>query len=236
MKIKHLYILICSLLFLSFVILMITAFKNISLQIISENIGEMPTVIIDAGHGGEDGGCVAQDGTIEKNINLSISKKLSEMLRKNGFNVKEIRTDDISIYSDNANTISQKKTSDLHNRLEIFNSSENNVVISIHQNQFSDSSYYGTQVFYSKNNEDSKILADSIQKSVTELLQKDNKRECKQADKNIYLLDNATVPAVIVECGFLSNESEREKLKTEEYQNEMAYAICLGFLEYYYTK
>ncbi len=215
---------------------MITAFKNISFQTISEDINEIPTVIIDAGHGGEDGGCVAQDGTLEKDINLSISKKLSEMLRENGFTVKEIRTEDISIYSENAKTISQKKTSDLHNRLDIFNSNENNVVISIHQNQFNDSSYFGTQVFYSKNNENSKILAETIRKSVTQLLQNDNKRECKQADKSIYLLDNATVPAVIVECGFLSNESEREKLKTVEYQNEMAYAICLGFLEYYYIK
>lgn len=236
MKIKHLYILICSLLFLSFIVLMITAFKNISFQMFNEDVSYMPAVIIDAGHGGEDGGCVAEDGTLEKDINLSISKKLSEILLQNGFNVREIRTEDISIYGDNANTLSEKKTSDLHNRLDIFNSNENNVVISIHQNHFSDSSYFGTQVFYSKNNDNSKILAESIQKSVKELLQNDNERETKQADKSIFLLDNATVPAVIVECGFLSNENEREKLKTEEYQNKIAYAIYQGFLEYYYTK
>ncbi|MBQ0098323.1 MAG: N-acetylmuramoyl-L-alanine amidase [Oscillospiraceae bacterium] len=236
MKIKHLYILICSLLFLSFVILMITAFKNISFQVMEDRIADFPTVIIDAGHGGEDGGCVAKDGTLEKDINLSISKKLSEMLREKGFNVREIRTEDISIYNDNSETLSEKKTSDLHNRLAIFNSNENNVIISIHQNHFSDSSYYGTQVFYSKNNSNSKILAEAVRKSVKESLQKDNERETKQADKSIFLLDNATVPAVIVECGFLSNDNEREKLKTEEYQNKMAYAICLGFLEYYYTK
>lgn len=201
-----------------------------------DRIADFPTVIIDAGHGGEDGGCVAKDGTLEKDINLSISKKLSEMLREKGFNVREIRTEDISIYNDNSETLSEKKTSDLHNRLAIFNSNENNVIISIHQNHFSDSSYYGTQVFYSKNNSNSKILAEAVRKSVKESLQKDNERETKQADKSIFLLDNATVPAVIVECGFLSNDNEREKLKTEEYQNKMAYAICLGFLEYYYTK
>lgn len=215
---------------------MITAFKNISFQAMEDRITDFSTIIIDAGHGGEDGGCVAKDGTLEKDINLSISKKLSEMLRKKGFNVREIRTEDISIYNDNSETLSEKKTSDLHNRLAIFNSNENNVIISIHQNHFNDSSYYGTQVFYSKNNSNSKILAEAVRKSVKESLQKDNERETKQADKSIFLLDNATVPAVIVECGFLSNDNEREKLKTDEYQNEMAYAICLGFLEYYYTK
>lgn len=232
MKTKTLYILICILLFVAFVLIMLSAFSNITQQT-NESISEYkPTVIIDAGHGGEDGGAVVGDN-IEKDLNLSIALKLSDILKLNGFDVKNIRETDVAIYTDDAQSLSQKKKSDLNERLKIFNSDENNIVISIHQNKFEQSQYFGTQIFYSKNNENSATLAESIRKSVVMLLQPDNTRECKPAGKNIFLLDNATVPAVIVECGFMSNENELNKLKDENYQNQMAFAIYLGFLEYY---
>ena len=147
-----------------------------------------------------------------------------------------IRDTDVSIYDSSSSTISEKKVSDLHNRLSIINSSADNILISIHQNKFEQSKYYGAQMFYSPNNSESQYLAESIRQSVTGLLQPENKRELKSADKTIYILNNATVPAVIVECGFLSNPDEAQKLSTEEYRSKMAFAIYCGFLDYQRTK
>ena len=115
-------------------------------------------------------------------------------------------------------------------RLEIFNASENNVIISIHQNKFTESKYHGTQIFYSPNNAKSKILADNIKVMVKTLLQPENERECKSADSGIYLLKNTHNPAVIVECGFLSNEFETNLVTNEEYQDKLAYGIYKGIL------
>ena len=192
------------------------------------------TVILDAGHGGEDGGAVGADGTMEKDINLSITKKLQQLFLTSGFNVKMIRDSDISVYSDEMNTIKEKKVSDLKNRLNIANENENknNILISIHQNKFQKSKYNGTQVFYSENNPKSKELANNIKESVIGFLQPDNKREIKPATKDIYILYNCKNVAVMVECGFLSNDLELQKLKDEKYQNKIAFSIYCGFLEY----
>lgn len=189
------------------------------------------TVIIDPGHGGEDGG--AQDnGILEKNINLSVSLFLRDMLCAAGYNVVMTRDEDISVYDSGAKTVREKKVSDMKKRVGIVNSSENNILISIHQNKFEQSKYSGTQIFYSGNNEKSAILAENLRRSVTGLLQPENKRELKKDDGSIYLLKNAKVPAVIVECGFLSNPEEAKKLSTEKYQKEMAFAVFCGFLQY----
>src|SRR5574344_2316533 len=196
----------------------------------------LSTVVIDAGHGGEDGGAVAADGTMEKDINLSISKYLKEMFASVGYNVIMTRESDCAIYDEGTDTIRAKKISDMKNRLKIFNQSDSNVVLSIHQNKFTENRYNGTQLFFSPNNRNSALLADSIKNSVVKFLQPENTRETKSANKSIYLLWNSNVPSVIVECGFLSNQSELEKLKTEEYQKEMAFAIFCGFLEYTNTK
>ncbi len=192
-----------------------------------------PTIVIDAGHGGEDGGAVTDNNILEKNINLQISQKLKQLFVANGFDVIMIRESDTAIYDKDSRK--SKKFSDLSNRVKIFNSSVNNIVISIHQNNFTDSRYYGTQVFYSPNNELSGNLAECVKVSVTSLLQKDNTRQCKQAGSEIYVLNNATTPAIMVECGFLSNKTEAQKLIDDSYQNKLAYCIYLGFLEYYYT-
>ena len=188
------------------------------------------TVVIDPGHGGEDGGAVAND-IVEKDINLSISKKLKSVFRSSGFNVVLIRDKDEMINND-GDTIGSKKISDMKNRLSIYNQNENNVVISIHQNKFTQEKYSGTQVFYSFKNSNSEVLAQSIRNSIVTYLQPDNNRECKKTTKDIYLLYNANVPSVIVECGFISNVAEAEKLKTDDYQNQLAYSIYIGFLEY----
>ncbi len=190
-----------------------------------------PTIVIDPGHGGFDGGAVAGDNILEKNINLQISRKLYDFLKSNGFNVKMTRYEDIALYSQ----VDNKKRSDLTNRVDIFNSNQDNIVISIHQNMFTDSRYFGTQVFFSNNNTKSSDLAECIRSSVVSLIQPENTRQCKKAGSEIFVLDKATVPAVMVECGFMSNNDEIIKLTDNEYQNKLAYSVYLGFLEYYYT-
>ncbi len=189
------------------------------------------TIIIDAGHGGEDGGAT-DNGVSEKDVNLDIALKLRDLLILSGYNVVMTRETDMSIYDPSAQTISEKKVSDLHNRLSIINSSEDNILISIHQNKFEQSQYSGAQIFYSDNNTQSSILAESIRKSITGFLQPDNTRELKIGGNNIYILNKATVPAVIVECGFLSNPDEAKKLSDEHYRTQMAFSIYCGFLEY----
>ena len=191
------------------------------------------TVIVDAGHGGPDGGTSAADGTLEKDINLQIATKLNETLKAMGIETVMIRDTDVSIHNDSADTIRQKKISDLKNRLNIINNAENAIFVSIHQNHFSDSKYSGTQVFYSKNNPLSDSLADSIRHSVISYLQTDNTREIKQSGTEIYLLHHAQIPAVMVECGFLSNINETENLKNEEYQRKIAFLIAVGIVDFF---
>ena len=198
----------------------------------SVNNNDAITVIIDAGHGGIDGGTQASDGTLEKDINLKIALKLRDILDSFGVKTVMTRETDISIHNNGVSGIKNQKISDINNRLEIIESTENAVFVSIHQNYFTQSKYSGAQIFYSKNNPDSNLLALSIRKSIIENLQKDNTREIKASGKEIYLLNNATAPAVMVECGFLSNEAEAELLKSDEYQQQMAFFIALGILDY----
>lgn len=193
------------------------------------------TVIIDAGHGGPDGGTSADDGTLEKEINLQIALKLDEILRSMGIKTVMVRTEDISIHDGTAKTIRQKKVSDIKNRLKIINETENSIFVSIHQNHFSDSKYSGTQVFYSKNNPLSNKLAESIRLPIISYLQTDNTRETKQSGTEIYLLYHAKSPAVMVECGFLSNQNETNNLKDEKYQQKIAFLISLGIVDYFKT-
>lgn len=231
MKVKTIYLIILTVILISFCILLYSSFSNITARTSTDSIDDRPTIIIDAGHGGEDGGAQVGD-VLEKDINLSISNKLSDILRLCGCRVTEIRDEDLSVYDEGAQTIREKKVSDLKHRVEIVNEDENNILVSVHQNKFDNSTYSGTQVFYSSNNENSRALAENVRSAVVSLLQNDNTRELKPAGSDIYLLDNATVPAIIVECGFLSNDEERSKLMDDGYQNEMAYSIAMGVLEY----
>ncbi len=190
-------------------------------------------VIIDAGHGGFDGGAVANDGTVEKDINLSISLYLREYMSI--FNIKTImiRETDRSVEDDGLNSIRQRKSSDLHNRMKIMKETDNSIYISIHQNKYHDGKYSGTQVFYSpKTKDESQILAQFIQDCVVNTLQKDNKRMVKECGTSVFLMYNAIKPAVLVECGFLSNIEETNKLKTPEYQKKIAFCIAKGIHDY----
>lgn len=231
MKVKTIYLIILAVILITFCIVMYSAFSNITAHTASDDIDQQPMIVIDAGHGGEDGGAEV-DGILEKDINLSIANKLSDTLRLCGCRVTEIRDEDISVYGSDAQTLREKKVSDLKRRVEITNANDNNILVSVHQNKFDNSAYSGTQLFYSSNHDNSRVLAEDIRSAVVSLLQKDNTRELKPAGSDIYLLDHAEVPAVIVECGFLSNAEERKKLMDETYQNEMAYAIAMGVLEY----
>lgn len=235
MKIKKfIFPCVCFTLLSAFVFLMISAALNIKVSVSSESVKSMPTIVIDAGHGGEDGGAVSESGMLEKDINLSIANDTSALFYLLGFDVTQTRKTDIAL-DNGEDTIRKRKVSDMKKRLEIFNSSKENTIISIHQNKFSESKYHGTQIFYSPNNPKSKQLADSIKYSVKSLLQPDNERECKKADSGIYLLKNTNNPAVIVECGFISNGEECKNLLDSQYQKQMAYSITAGFLSYYNT-
>ena len=231
MKLKTFYIVTLCVILIIFCLMMYSAFSNIAARASSDGISDKPRIIIDAGHGGEDGGAEV-DGVLEKDINLSIAEKVADMLRVCGCEVVEIRDEDVSVYDSNAETLREKKVSDLNKRVEVFNSDERNIVVSIHQNKFDSSAYSGAQLFYSTNNAESAVLAEAIRTSVVSLLQPDNTRELKPAGSDIYVLDHAQVPAVIVECGFLSNPDERRKLTEDTYQREMAYSITMGVLEY----
>lgn len=199
---------------------------------VSAEAESLPIIIIDAGHGGEDGGTQSSDGTLEKKINLDISLKLNDLLLEKGFSTVLTRDGDYMIYDESASSQRQKKVSDIHNRMKIVEESGDCILLSIHQNYFTESKYSGTQVFYSKNNHDSEILADEIQKSVVSALQPDNTRQIKESGTDIYLLCHSKVPSVMVECGFMSNDAESEKLKDEGYQQDMAEAIVGGLLKF----
>lgn len=143
------------------------------------------------------------------------------------------RTDDNATDNTEYSQISKRKTSDLKNRLDLMNKTENGIYVSIHLNKFTASRAKGMQVFYSTNTSNSKTLAQNIQKKTAEILQKDNNRVIKPGGKSTYLLYYAKIPAVIVECGFLSNNQELELLKSDEYQSKIAFCIYCGIKEYY---
>lgn len=198
----------------------------------SDALTDTPLIIVDAGHGGMDGGAVAADGTEEQYINLDIAMCLNEALTEKGYKTLMTRTDNNSIHDADATTVREQKVSDLHNRLKIIEANPDCIFVSIHQNYYTQSKYWGTQVFYSPNNVKSSQLAQSIQSSVVTELQPENTRKIKESGDSIYLLYNATVPAVMVECGFLSNYEETAKLNDASYRQQMADSICNGIINY----
>ena len=195
------------------------------------------TIVIDAGHGGADGGAVASDGISEKVINLEIAYKLNYILRAYGLNTVMTRTDDESIHDSNAKTLREQKVSDIHKRMSIMESDENNIFVSIHQNKFSNSFALGYSGFFIRLTLPIvQFLANCIQNSVCSLLQNDNKRVIKKSGSNIYLLYYAKRTAVLVECGFVSNPQENKLLENSDYQRKMAFSIAYGIMEYINTK
>lgn len=185
------------------------------------------TVVIDAGHGGKDGGTIGIDGSIEKAINLSIALELYDFLMVSAINSDLTRSGDYEMYYSGE----ERNKSDLYNRLDYINSKSNAVLISIHQNNFQNENEWGTQIWYSENDDKSKIFADKILNSIKQNLQNDNKRENKPSGDDYYLLYKASVPSIMIECGFMSNAEENEKLQDIEYQKKLAFSILCGICE-----
>lgn len=190
-------------------------------------------IIIDAGHGGFDGGASAEDGTLEKDINLVIANNLKYLCELGGFEVIMTRSGDTGTEADESDSIANRKKSDMKRRLAVIEENPDAVFVSIHLNKFTTSTASGAQVFYSKNNPESETLANSVQKSIVDLIQNDNSRTIKQADNSIFLLKKSNIPSIIIECGFLSNYVELALLKNPDYQDKIAFAIYCGLLEYY---
>ncbi len=188
-------------------------------------------LLIDPGHGGEDGGASSADGTLEKAINLAIGLDLRDMLTVFGIPTQMTRESDVSIHNANCTTTRQMKVSDMQNRLKLYDSAS--MTVSIHQNHFSVAKYDGAQVFYSASHPLSVTAATAVREKIVSLVQPKNKRELKQATDSIYLLHKTTKPAILVECGFLSNPQECEKLQQATYRQQMAFAIAAGLLEVY---
>lgn len=185
-------------------------------------------IVIDAGHGGVDAGTTSADGTLEKDINLAIALNLYDFLNICGIDCKLIRDDDSEFYPNGED----RSRSDLYNRLDYVNSVENAVLVSIHQNHFTDSGEWGMQVWYTANVESSKKLAYNILNNTKMFIQPDNTRSNKQSDDSYYILYRAQVPSVMVECGFMSNPAEVANLESSAYRRRIACAITLGITQY----
>ncbi len=179
-----------------------------------------------------DGGAVAEDGTYESSINLSIVEKLQKLLESSSCTVILTRSDENGIYEMDADTIRKKKISDMKNRVEIGNHSDAEIFVSIHLNKIPSTKYSGWQTFYKNENENSLKLANSIQENLNYAIQKENKRVPEKVP-NIYLAKNLDIPFTIVECGFLSNSAECNLLKTENYQEVLAWGIYTGIMDYF---
>lgn len=190
------------------------------------------TIIVDAGHGGEDGGAVSDNGVSEAEINLKIALKLQQLLEQSGSNVVLTRSDDNAIYDVDKKTLREKKNSDIRNRVRIGNNSSADIFVSIHLNKIPENQYYGWQTFFKDGNEDGKLLATYIQSNLNETIQKENKRVPLKIS-NVYIIKHVEIPTVIVECGFLSNPQEEKLLQQEEYQNRLAWGIYNGIMDYF---
>lgn len=195
-----------------------------------------PTIILDAGHGGEDGGAVGVNGVEEKTVNLAVALHVQEALQSAGYPVVMIRDTDTAVGDTTLSTLSERKRSDIQYRTQLVNETENCILVSIHQNFFEQSQYSGAQMFYSPNNTRSADLAEAIRQAVVAQIQPENTRENKQAESGIYILNHVNVPAVIVECGFISNPEEAELLCDSAYQQKMAGAVADGILSFLETE
>lgn len=187
-------------------------------------------LILDAGHGGEDGGAVSLTGALESHINLAVARRIDSVLGLYGVRTLPLREEDVSLHDKDAQTLRQKKNSDLHNRADIVNGQENAVLLSIHQNSYPNGRYSGAQTFYAPT-AGSRELAQTMQEVLKAALDPNNSRQEKQIPDNIFLLNHITCPAILVECGFLTNPQEEQLLRSSSYQTKLAAALAAGYLQ-----
>ena len=215
-----------------FLMLLVGYITDLAVNVYTHNINfdNQTCIIIDAGHGGVDGGAVSCTGAYESHINLEIALKLNDVLHLLGIRTIMIRTSDISVYTQ-GETIAQKKISDLKQRVKIINETDNAILVSIHQNYFNDARYSGPQVFYRG---DDLVLAKQVQTALTNSLKPSNVRKAKKAD-GVYLMQHTRCPAVLIECGFLSNREEESLLRSDNYQKKLAAIIAATISCYIYN-
>ena len=220
------------------IIMLVSIFINLSrtaVTIVAEGDERIDRikVFIDPGNGGVDQGASGQMNIGEAPINLAISEKLMAFLEASGVDVEMTRYDDRGLYSELTGTIREKKNEDLKNRVQLINNSNADLVVSIHLNSFPQKQYYGAHVFYQKKHEiATKLAADIIQDSMKNILDKNNNR-VPQIKRDIKIMDDTSVPVILIECGFLSNNDEESRLVTSEYQEKAAWAIYAGLLKYF---
>lgn len=207
--------------------------NNEDIEVFSLGVEPTYTIVVDAGHGLPDGGALSKNGVEEAGLNLDIALKLEESLDRLGYNVIMTRNTEQNIGDrDKQTPIRTMKVSDINNRIKIVNESKADMLISIHMNNFESSKYYGWQTFYKKNSEDSKMIAENIQTGISSNIERKNDRVALPIT-NIKLIDKATIPAVIVECGFLSNEEDLRLLLTDEYKQQIVDGIVEGIEKCY---
>ncbi len=190
---------------------------------------EPPTVILDAGHGGVDSGAVSLTGEEEKYLNLAVVKKLGAFLENKGVRVLYTRTEDVMLESTGTGS---RKTKDLMGRVEFAKKEPNAIFISIHMNTLPVEKYKGLQVFYTDLNDANRPLAQVVQRTVRDSLQQDNARSAKNSEGKIYILDRISQPAILIECGFISNWEEAALLNDEIYQTKLAYVLSQPILDF----
>ena len=195
----------------------------------SSDVGRV--IVIDAGHGGEDPGAIGEGSVYEKDLNLSIALLVGEKLIEKGYTVVYTRTEDKMLYSPEENIKGMRKLSDLKNRVKVSEQYPDAIFVSIHMNSFGNSKYSGAQVYYNAKNSESRILAEKIRSSIVQEAQPNHSRSTKEG-KGLYLLENNPNPAVIVECGFMTNNEELTRLLEKEYQNQLSFAIVCGIINY----
>lgn len=204
------------------------AATSAGIEAFAENDNTQQVLVIDAGHGQPDGGAVSAKGTLESDINLAVALKLRALGNFFGVDCVMTRETAEAIYSPDAQTIRQKKVSDLKNRVELINGVENAFLISIHQNSYTDPKYSGAQVFYA--DEASKPTAERIRENLSKILDDSDPRQCVDVPDSVYLFQKVNCGAVLVECGFMSNPAESELMLTEEYQKKIACAVLAAYL------
>ncbi len=225
------FLLFLSILFAILFYISAKARTNGELDVVNkEPLSPCKVIILDAGHGGEDGGASSADGLLEKDLNLALTLMMRDILALNNIEVILTRDTDTLLYDRNVDFQGRKKMLDMAARLKIANETPDAVFVSLHMNTYPHPSCKGVQVWYSENNDASFALAKTIHSTTQEILQHENDRPVKRSGSSIYLLHKLECPAVLVECGFLSNPDEAVLLGNEGYRQQLALTLCMGIL------